>query len=282
MSRGYNEQELRQQGIQVFYYPQSDTRMHTHHFLELVYVVSGRVEHAMGDAVSTLHGGEYFVVDYGVAHGYRQLDGRPCKIINCVFLPELIDPALEGCRSIRTILNNYIIRLFPEQLPDAPTAGVFQDDGTVLSLLEEMIQETDEQQLGSREMVRCNLIKILVMTLRVLCIPQRDTAQLSHRIIRRLEKDCIHVPTLSQLAKEMHFSVSTLSNRFREETGKGYTAYLQQVRMKKACRLLTENKKTVAEVATECGYQDMKTFYAVFKQHMGVSPGRYRRQNCQR
>ena len=27
-----------------------------------------------------------------------------------------------------------------------------------------------------------------------------------------------------------------------------------------------------------CGYRDMKTFYNVFHQHMGISPGRFRRQ----
>ena len=76
----------------------------------------------------------------------------------------------------------------------------------------------------------------------------------------------------------MHFSVSTLSNRFRAETGKGYSAYLQQVRMETACRLLTGSDRTIAEVVAACGYRDMKTFYNVFHQHMGISPGRFRRQ----
>ncbi len=279
MSKSYNQQKLLEEGIQVFHHNQTAGPPHTHNFLELAYMVSGRAEHTLGENRTILRGGEYVVVDYDVAHGYQPLDGPACQIINCVFLPELIDPALAGCRSIRTVLNNYIMRLSPEQLPDAPTAGVFQDDGTVLALLEEMVRETDEQQQGYREIVRCDLIKILLLTLRMLCVPRTENARLSHRIIRRLEQDCVNVPTLSQLAEEMHFSVSTLSNRFREETGKGYTAYLQQVRMKKACRLLMENTQTVAEVAADCGYQDMKTFYAVFEQHMGVSPGRYRRRN---
>jgi len=100
--------------------------------------------------------------------------------------------------------------------------------------------------------------------------------KLSRRIALRLEKDCANAPTLSALAEELHFSVSYLSNRFREETGTTYTAFLQQVRMENACRLLANTDRSVGEVAALCGYQDIKSFYAVFRQHMGVPPGQFR------
>lgn len=278
MSRGFDQQELLQETVQVYHLMQGTISFHTHPFLELAYIVRGSLEHTFGNTCSTVRAGDYFVVDYGVPHGYRQIDDKPCEIINCLFLPELIDRSLEGCRSIRTILNNYIIRLSPGQLPDAPTAGIFHDEGTVLALLEDMIRETDEHQQGYREVVRCDLVKILLLTMRALCVPTTAPAPLSRRIIRRMEQDCANMPTLSALAEEMHFSVSTLSNRFRAEAGKGYSAYLQQVRMETACRLLTGSDRTIAEVAATCGYRDMKTFYNVFHQHMGISPGRFRRQ----
>lgn len=38
-----------------------------------------------GNTCSTVRAGDYFVVDYGVPHGYRQIDDKPCEIINACF-----------------------------------------------------------------------------------------------------------------------------------------------------------------------------------------------------
>ncbi len=70
--------------------------------------------------------------------------------------------------------------------------------------------------------------------------------------------DTINTPTLSTRAKELHFSVSYLSNRFRKETGTAYTAFLQQVRIENACRLLANTDRPVTEVAALCGYNPRK------------------------
>ncbi len=270
---------LSEETLQVYAVEQDSVELHTHDFLELAYVVDGCVEHTFGEQHSLLQTGDYFIVDYGVAHGYRCAEGETFELINCLFLPQFIDRSLTGCNSMRTLLNNYLIRLSPDQLPAAPTNRIFHDaDGTVLRLLSEMITETDEQQQGYMELARCDLIKILLLAMRSICTAPNPlhTGKLSRKIARRIEADPANAPTLSALAAEMHFSVSYLSNRFREETGTTYTAYLQQVRMENACRLLSNSDKPITEVALLCGYQDLKTFYTVFRQHMGVPPGQFR------
>ena len=45
-----------------------------------------------------------------------------------------------------------------------------------------------------------------------------------------------------------------------------------------AKRLLLETKRTVYDIAGDCGFTDMKFFYKVFKKHMGVLPSEYRKQ----
>ncbi len=273
------ERILAEETLQVYAVEQVSAEVHTHDFLELAYVVDGCVEHTFGDNRSLLQAGDYFIVDYGVAHGYRCVQGETFELINCLFLPQFIDRSLTGCNSMRTLLNNYLIRLSPDRLPAAPTNRIFHDaDGTVLALLSEMIRETDEQRQGYMELTRCDLIKILLLAMRSICTAPdpMHTGKLSRKIARRIEEDPANAPTLSALAAQMHFSVSYLSNRFREETGTTYTAYLQQVRMETACRLLANSDKPVTEVAALCGYQDLKTFYTVFRQHMGVPPGQFR------
>jgi transcriptional regulator GlxA family with amidase domain len=46
------------------------------------------------------------------------------------------------------------------------------------------------------------------------------------------------------------------------------------------CKLLSTTNHTIVRVARDCGFEDMKFFYKVFKKHMGVLPGDYRKQTA--
>ena len=59
--------------------------------------------------------------------------------------------------------------------------------------------------------------------------------------------------------------------------GKNFSDALKKARIEIACRLLANSDKKVSEIAADCGYKDLKTFYSVFKQIMGVSPGAFRK-----
>jgi LacI family transcriptional regulator len=40
--------------------------------------------------------------------------------------------------------------------------------------------------------------------------------------------------------------------------------------------MLSNTKQTIVEIAKDCGFSDMKTFYNVFKKQMGCTPKVYR------
>ena len=54
--------------------------------------------------------------------------------------------------------------------------------------------------------------------------------------------------------------------------------YLDKLRIKKACRLLTETQLSVSEIGDSVGYSDSLAFSAFFKRHTGASPSLYRRE----
>lgn len=80
------------------------------------------------------------------------------------------------------------------------------------------------------------------------------------------------------LAEQLHVSESTLTKRFRRETGMSPRVYLEQLVIQKACRLLIESNKTSAQVAEELGFSDPLYFSKYFKRQMHQPPSRYRRQ----
>lgn len=82
----------------------------------------------------------------------------------------------------------------------------------------------------------------------------------------------------STLADALHVSVSTLSKRFRQETGISIGAYLKQLVINRACYLLHTEESSVAQIARELGFEDPFYFAKYFKNLVAMSPSSYRKQ----
>lgn len=65
---------------------------------------------------------------------------------------------------------------------------------------------------------------------------------------------------------------------FKQATGQTPTAYITARRMERAEVLLVTTNTPVKLVAHEVGYDETSYFNRVFRQHVGVSPTRYRKQ----
>ncbi|MGV2685961.1 helix-turn-helix domain-containing protein, partial [Clostridium perfringens] len=82
--------------------------------------------------------------------------------------------------------------------------------------------------------------------------------------------------SLGELADELGLSVSRVSRAFLETTGYRFSEYVSLLRIQAAKRELAGTDKVVADIAFECGFQSLPTFYRVFKETVGMSPNRYR------
>lgn len=81
-------------------------------------------------------------------------------------------------------------------------------------------------------------------------------------------------PSLQQLCQLTNLSPYYLTRIFSSTVGIPPHAYLNQLRIVHAKRLLAENWK-IAEVAQETGFTDQSHFTKTFKTLVGVTPGQY-------
>ncbi|MFC4099462.1 response regulator [Paenibacillus xanthanilyticus] len=83
---------------------------------------------------------------------------------------------------------------------------------------------------------------------------------------------------LETIAEQFYFNPSYFSSMFKSHTGKTFSEFLTDTRMKHAKALLadTDAPLKIYDVAERCGYRDTKYFSRVFKSHVGVSPEAYR------
>jgi len=256
--------------------------MHDHSFLELTYILSGEAEHTLDGQVSVLHEGDYLIVDYGSRHSYRAPDGGSFDNLDCLFLPELLDPVLKGTKSLRSLLEHYLLHFNPQVLVQNPARMVFHDgDGRIRELIGKMKEESLRREAGYTEFMRCYLIEILLLTMRRLDDARAaSTGQdISAFLSAYIAEHYMEALTLQELSARLNYSLPYVSKRFKDDTGVSFIRYLQNYRVMQGCRLLSGSRRTLSDITEAVGYHDVKFFSALVKKMTGLSPGDFRKQH---
>ncbi|NMA94922.1 MAG: AraC family transcriptional regulator [Clostridiales bacterium] len=81
---------------------------------------------------------------------------------------------------------------------------------------------------------------------------------------------------LKDLASMEHLSISRYRTIFRECTGFSPKSYIINLRIKRACELLSQTDLTIREVAKAVGYQDQLYFSRIFKSRVGTTANSYK------
>lgn len=97
-------------------------------------------------------------------------------------------------------------------------------------------------------------------------------------ITRYLQEHLEEEISLNVLAEKFHLSAQYVSQLFKNEIGVNFLAYLTNIRMEKAKKLLISTPLPIGEIAEQCGYTDYRVFTKAFKKAEGSTPSQYRRE----
>lgn len=83
--------------------------------------------------------------------------------------------------------------------------------------------------------------------------------------------------TLGELAAVANFSKFHFNRIFHAVTGETPFQFIQRVRIEKAAMIIsTQRKKSISEVAVQCGFSDIAVFSRNFKSHFKITASEYR------
>jgi transcriptional regulator GlxA family with amidase domain len=88
--------------------------------------------------------------------------------------------------------------------------------------------------------------------------------------------------SVDALAERAAMSRRTFARAFRRETGTTPAAFVEQLRLEAACRLLETTDLTVAAIAHQVGIRHAETLHRAFVRQVGTTPDRYRQQVAER
>lgn len=84
--------------------------------------------------------------------------------------------------------------------------------------------------------------------------------------------------TLEMTSAHVFMTPQYFSRVFKKEVGLSYTDYVNNLRIKYACRLLKETDYPSYRISSECGFNDPSYFNRVFYKQMNITPIKYRKK----
>lgn len=257
---------------------QDDCILHEHNFIELVYITGGEGFQELAGKKEPVKKGNFFIIDYKTSHNYFKNENL--SLTNCLFLPEIIHFSFHGIQSFNELCRRYFLSVCGETVK-APVSNKIMCDktGELGLLFEKMDAEFSAKRQGYREKLRCYLCEVLIEMIRLVGSEEKCSA-ITKAVMQKIEQNFEQPLTLQDFCLEFHYSLPYISSRFHRETGFTFSEYLQKCRIEAACQLLCSDEKSVAEIAEEVGYKDLKFFHAVFKKITGLTPSLYKKYYC--
>lgn len=83
--------------------------------------------------------------------------------------------------------------------------------------------------------------------------------------------------TTREIAAVAHLSEHSFCRYFKTKTGKTYTAFLHEIRIRHACKLLSESSLSISQVIGASGFVNYTNFFRYFKQLTGKTPAEYQK-----
>lgn len=96
------------------------------------------------------------------------------------------------------------------------------------------------------------------------------------KAVKIVEKHLDNVEfSTEEFAREMFMSRSNLHIKMKALTGESTNEFIRKIRFNKACKLLREERYTVAEISTMVGFNTPSYFATSFKKYFGCLPSEY-------
>lgn len=249
-------------------------------YFQLVYVVSGRGCIVKNDNKMKIKENDYFIIEFEEPHMLLPDYSKDFNIIVLSFHPEFIDQSIYRAKSTNELANSYLIRFNYRIYKDKASRMIFHDiDGSIAHFFRSSLEEYKNVHSGFVQCIRCYVVLIILSIMRTLlsaedCNLYRDFLKHINDVV---DVNYMEPLKLSDFAKELNYSLSYLSRRFKQIANMSFIEYLQMKRIEQSCKLLEQADKKMSEIAYLVGYSDMKFFNRTFKKYMKMTPTEYKK-----
>ena len=263
---------------------------HTHDFFEIAYIVKGTGYHFLDTNKHRVQTGDLFLLTPDGRHNFRPDGGNELEWINCMFLPDIIDPGLIGITSTTDLLKTLIFfDSFKYDTTNLSGIELLSNTEDLNKIFKDMIKEYERQLPGYQDALKNYLQILLIKIFRAYFVQSRqpdDPAQktnLTNLVTAYITEYTLkHNININELARQAFYSPQYFRKLFRDESGIPLALFIREKRLDAACELLINSDMPVTKIMEQVGMNDAKSFYAAFSKEKGMTPAQYRVKYGQR
>ena len=254
--------------------------LHTHDFIEIVYVMSGSATEYVNDGQYEVKRGDLIFINYQSTHHF--VANKDFSYINICFHPESVGDALITPENAFALLQLTAFDELRRENDDGMVTFGGKDREEIENLLQSMLREYRSEHAFRRTVLESYMNVLLVLILRKTSADTEQVSPEKNRVWSELadyiDQNLGEDLTLSALAQKCFYNPSYFSRIFKERFGMSLTEYISRRRTELAIRLLGEGKHSVEEIAYKVGYPSKSSFYRSFTRITGKTPAEYKRK----
>lgn len=229
---------------------------HSHDFFELEFILSGEGTNTIDGEVHHIERGDLFFL---TPINYHNVDTENAELYNVMFSGNMCD-------------LTFLLAL-TENAPLIIKTN--EQDFSYFSVLLEELSNNNADRNYSFALLNSIVAKLSKMLNADSGRTSSSIAQAELYILNNFRNNL----QLENVAAQVALSPTYFSQLFKRQKGINFKTYLDNMRFEYAKKLLDFSDMTVAQICAECGFNDYPNFVRRFKQHTGLSPTEYRKEN---
>lgn len=240
---------------------------HSHQAVELIYVIEGCAKLQTGTEAFEMKKDALVLVNSGQKHSMKILESG---LLFRVYMPYGLLTSLCGedyvffvCNSVMNLQSSYQkVRAVIEDM----VIEYLNNDGKItaaqLSLSYALAAELLENYKADKDKLS-------------LCFESTGNERLD-KALHYIQLHYAQPVSLSDIAGSLHISDSYLSRFFKNETGKNFVDYVNDVRLEHALWDLMNTERPMTVIAVDNGFSTPSVFCRLFKKKYGATPTEYK------
>ena len=250
---------------------------HYHEDYELLYPISGTGVRIVGDSIEYFNENELVLLGSKVPHLFKnEVEDSSFEVDYIVikFKPALIHKFVENVPEFSNI----------KSLLEKSTQGILFSQIDSFSILKDLIEICESK--GAKRII------LLLSTLNRLALI-KGTKSLSaenfnnsglkainedrlQRVISFIVENYGRKIDLEELSEISFMTSNSFCRYFKERTGKTAFQFIREYRISRACQMIINSHKSIAQISVDTGFNAFSSFNRVFKSIKGVSASEYK------
>lgn len=257
------------------------TGQHKHNYVELAYVVQGRLVQKIMSKSVVFDQGEICLVDKDTLHTdvlLYEASTIICFGIDNTFFEQFlqIDRSVsENARFLKQLItrkkSEYDFLRFVPKEKGAQTQHTFE------MIFEELLHDRPSKARIVKGYVE-RLVHLLPLEYRIV-LSQKERKELGKALfydIAEYVDNNYQTASVQKLAEIYNYNPDYISRLCQKRTGINMSQYIQKVRIEKSLVLLETSDLPVEQIARQVGYNNVGFFYKKFKEHYHTTPNKIR------